>query len=169
MVALAADRITTGYLVGELVRFPQGTGTTAFKGGMCMLNAAGFAVPAADTAGAKGVVGLFTKNSTAPSANGDKDVELFVGVARLVASSITDAMQGQNMYVVDDQTFDDALGTNGIKAGRLLRRISNTEGWIFIHPAFGQQGVIQADAGGTYTAAEQTLINQIKNRVNLYG
>ena len=168
MAALTDDRATEHQLEGEIRRYPQGT-TKIWKGSLVMLNSSGFAVPAADAAGSHGVVGVAVKTTAAPTANGDNDVEVLTGVARLVATAITAAMVGQMMYVVDDQTFDDAIGTNAVKAGALVKRESNTDGWILITGKPPGRGVPTADADATYGQAEADLINAIKDRFNLYA
>lgn len=132
MTALAASRATEEWGAITLRSYKQGT-TAIYKGGMVMINAAGWAVPAADTAGAKGVVGIATKDSPAAVTNGDKYVEVATGLFKLPATSITQAMLVDQMYVVDDQTFDDGTGTNSIKAGKLLHFESVTEGWLLIN------------------------------------
>jgi hypothetical protein len=97
--------------------------------------------------------------------NGDKWIKVKAPiVARFNASSITQAMVGQVMYVVDDNTFDDAVGTNAIKAGKLVEFISTTEGWLEVIEA--GEGTALADAGGTYTSAEQSLLNKLKDIIN---
>ena len=164
--ALAADRETQqkdSAIKAYLVK----ASTTVNKGGMVMIDSTGNAVPAADAASGRVVgVAMETIVQTASSTyrvrvSSDR---LFL----LVASSITLAMTGQIMYVVDDQTFDDAIGTNAIKAGQLAEYISATSGWLYIPPGGVGEGTALTDAGGTYTSAEQNLINALKGKLNTY-
>jgi hypothetical protein len=164
MAALTTDRITPKKQRGYKT-YPVAATTKIHGGALVALNSGGFAVPAADAASLKvvGVAAAQSDNST--GANGDKFVDCEAGiVARFAASSITQAMVGQVMYVVDDNTFDDAVGTNGVKAGRLVDFVSTTDGWIAVEEC--GVGVVLANAGGTYTSAEQNLINDLKTKVN---
>lgn len=133
MAALTGDRITTWRYQDEL-EMPVAAATKIYYGSMVCANAAGFAVPAADTA-AFVVMGVATEQiDNLSGANGDKMIRLREGrVHTFDATSITQAMVGKAMYVVDDHTFDDGVGTNSIKAGTLTKFISATEGEIQIH------------------------------------
>jgi len=163
MAPLTTDRITLTKLLG-LKSHPVAV-VKVIAGGMICANAAGFAAPAADTAGFRMLgVGKETVDNSAGVA-GDLNVKVEVPILALLgATSITQAMVGDMMYVVDDQTFDDTKGTNGVKAGILVEYVSATEGWILIKEA--GVGAVLADAGATYTAAEQNLINELKVVVN---
>jgi hypothetical protein len=162
--ALSTDRVTETKQRGAK-SYPVKAATKIYAGAMVCVDGNGWALPAADAANLK-MVGVATKQvDNSAGANGDLQVPVESPiVARYSASSITQAMVGTMMYVVDDNTFDDALGTNGIKAGRLVEFISATEGWIEIRES--GQGSVLANAGGTYTAAEQSLINDLKTKVN---
>ena len=164
MAALATDRITPKKDPCLLV-YPVAASTKIYGGSIVGINSGGYAIPAADAASVK-VVGVATKqaDNSAVATNGAINVEVEIGVFRFAAASITQAMVGTIMYVVDDNTFDDALGTNGVKAGRLMEFISTTEGWIEVSPS--GVGVVLANAGATYTSAEQNLINDLKTKVN---
>jgi hypothetical protein len=84
-------------------------------------------------------------------------------VFRMAASSITQAMVDKIMYVVDDSTVDDALNTNGVKAGRLVEYIGATEGWIEI---LGTMSLGITTADGSDAATTQALANAIKAALN---
>lgn len=130
--ALAADRNTQSRQAYEKAYGVAAT-TQIYKGSMVCLSATGYLVPAADTAGLSAVVGVADENVLGTT-DGALDCRVVSGRAfRLAASSITVAMQGDTMYVVDDQTVDDAVGSaNGIVAGTLLERVSATDAWVFI-------------------------------------
>jgi len=165
MAAATTDRITQEKNLG-LKSFQIKAATKILQGIMVMLDSTGFLIQAANAASGK-VVGVADK-TVDNTAGADGDLSVTVrsrGVYRFGATSITAAMVGTMMYVVDNQTFDDTLGTQGVKAGRLVERISSTEGWIAIDSEMGQ-GIVLADAGATYTSAEQNLINDLKVKVN---
>ena len=164
MAALAADRITETKERG-LKSYKVATNTVIYNGSLVALNSTGFAVPAADAASLKVVGVARSQANNNPGADGAVSVKVESPIlARFAASSITQAMVGQVMYVVDDQTFDDAMGTNGIKAGRLVEFISTTEGWIKVEESGA--GVVVADADATYGQPEADLINALKVAVN---
>ncbi len=131
--ALVADRITP-WQDPDLQSYPVAASTKIYQGAVVMINSSGFAVPAADAAGGK-VVGIAEKTvDNSAGANGDLKVNCRRGVFLLNATSITQAMVGTVMYVVDDNTIDDATGTNSIKAGRLVEFVTTTSGWVLIEP-----------------------------------
>lgn len=134
MAALTQDRITDKRVPG-LMAYPVAATTKIYAGALVCVNSAGLAVPAADAAGVK-VVGVAKRTvDNSAGAAGALWVEVDCPiVARFAATSITQAMVGTVMYVVDDNTFDDAVGTNSIKVGVLIEFISATEGWIYINP-----------------------------------
>lgn len=134
MAALTQDRITDKRVPG-LMAYPVAATTKIYAGAIVCVNAAGLAVPAADAANLK-VVGIAKRTvDNSAGAAGALWVEVDCPiVARLNATSITQAMVGTVMHVVDDNTVDDAAGTNTIKAGVLVEYISATEGWIYINP-----------------------------------
>ena len=133
MAALTTDRVTQKQLADE-ISFKMAA-VKIFAGALVAINAAGFLAPAADAASFK-VVGI-AKETVDNSGGAAGDLSCRVEtrlIGRFAASSITQAMVGTKMYVVDDQTFDDAVGTNSIIAGVLVEYISATEGRIYIDP-----------------------------------
>ena len=157
MVALAADRNTQSR-EGHLKRYPVAASTTIYKGSMVTLSDAGFAKPAADLANERVVGVADEKVDNSAGAAGALNVRVISGRAfRFAASSITQAMLGDPMFVVDDQTFDDAAGaTNDVPCGRLVEFVSTTDGWIFIMAGGLRKAAV---AGVTYTATEQGMLN----------
>jgi hypothetical protein len=133
---LSADRLTN-YREGVEIDLPVAASTKIYAGSLVMINASGYAVPGADTASCKfgGVALEQADNST--GANGAKNVRVRrTGAFEFAATSITQAMLGDSMYLVDDQTFDDGAGTtNDIKCGTLVKYSSATKGWIDISRA----------------------------------
>ncbi len=133
MTALAKDR-ATAYREGIEIELPVAASTKIYAGSMVMISATGFAIPGADTASCKwgGVATQQADNSA--GADGAITVRVRrTGVFEFAATSITQAMLGDTMYIADDQTFDDAAGpTNDIACGKLVKYISATKGWIDI-------------------------------------
>lgn len=135
MTALAADAQREKRGVGRVMTFPVDGGSVIYKGAIVAVNAAGFAIPAADAAGIA-VVGVAAEKRDATGLadgvlkiNVDCDCEF-----KFVASSITQAMVGLvPMTVVDDNTVDDAAGpTNDIAVGKLTEFLSTTLGWVYV-------------------------------------
>lgn len=162
MAAATKDRITSKKMTFGEKAYPVKDATKIFAGTLVAIQADGHAVPASDAASLK-VVGVAKDTvDNAAGADGDLDVVVETGLFRFVASSITQAMVGQMMYVVDDQTFDEALGANGVKAGRLLEFLGVTEGWIWVQPS----GVGAVAPDGSDLATTQALANELKGIVN---
>jgi predicted RecA/RadA family phage recombinase len=133
MAALTQDRATP-YREGIEIEFPVAAAVKIYAGSLVCANAQGFAAPAADTAGLKFLGVALEQVDNTGGANGGKVVRLRrSGVFEFNAASITQAMVGDPMYVKDDNTFDDAGGcTNDIKAGVLVKYVTDTKGWIDI-------------------------------------
>ena len=130
MPALNKDRATP-YREGIEVALPVAAAVKIYAGSLVCVNAAGYAVPAADTSGYRfaGVAMEQVDNS-----DGGKNVRVRrAGVFEFDAVSISQDMVGVAMYAADDHTFDDAAGpTNDIKVGLLVKYVSATKGWIDI-------------------------------------
>jgi hypothetical protein len=135
MAALTADRDTLIIAKPSLKGYAVLNETTIYKGSIVAADAGGFLIPATDTAGIN-VVGVADEHVVSPATDSDGDKKCRVRSGEIydfAASSITQAMVGDIMYVVDDQTFDDAAGpTNDIAVGVLVEFISTTRGKIFI-------------------------------------
>lgn len=133
MAGLTRDRATS-YREGVEVDYPVAAGAKIYAGSLVCVNADGFAVPAADTSGYVFVGVALEQMDNSAGANGAKSIRVRrEGVFEFDAASITQAMVGDPMYVVDDHTFDDAAGpTNDIKVGLLVKFASATKGWIDI-------------------------------------
>lgn len=113
--------------------YPVATGTTIYKGAMVCTNSTGYLVPAADTSGYSNVLGVADEQVVNSGADGAKNCRVVCGRAFLfAATSITQAMVGDQMFVAYDNQFDDS-SSNGIRAGILVEYVSTTSGWIMIH------------------------------------
>jgi hypothetical protein len=133
MAALTKDRATP-YRDGIEIDFPVAADIKIYAGSLVCANTTGYAVPAADTAGLKFAGVALEQADNTGGANGAKTVRLRrSGVFEFDAASITQAMVGTAMYIVDDHTMDDATGpTNDIRIGILVKYVADTIGWVDI-------------------------------------
>lgn len=144
---------------GRLFTYPVDGGSIIYKGALVCTNAAGFLVPAADTAGFSNCVGVADERvDNSAGADGALNCRVRCGERYLVnATSITQGMVGDQMFVVDDATFDDSAGVvNNIRAGILVEFVSATSGWILIAlPAITPGTIGAGDIGaGAVTAVK---------------
>lgn len=157
MAALTASRNTVSKEL-DVYGYPVLTNTHIFKGAIVCVDDNGFAIPAADTANLR-VVGVAEEEvDNNPGASGDRWVRVRTDRAFLFnASSITQAMLGDVMYVVDDNTVDDAAGvTNEVPVGRLVEFVSTTSGYVAIESGPRRKAGL-TDA--TYSANEQAMLD----------
>jgi len=130
---LSADR-ATAYRDGLEQELPVAASTLIYAGSLVAVDAAGYAVPAADAAGLV-VMGVAMARAD-NSAGAAGDIQVVVrrrGVFRFKGSGLAQAQVGQDMYAVDDQTVAAAsVTTNDIKVGRLVAYISASDGWVAI-------------------------------------
>lgn len=134
MPALTKDRATP-YRDGIELEFPVAANGRIYAGSLVCANSSGYAVPAADTAGYRFLGVALEQVDNTNGANGAKMVRVRrTGVFEFDALSITQAMVGTSMYVVDDHTIDDASGpVNDIRVGLLVKYVSDTKGWVDIN------------------------------------
>lgn len=137
MAALAADRITKSK--GHLRRqaYPLAADAVIFTGAMVCIDADGFAIPAADTAGISDVVGIATaKVDNTDGADGDVKVVVEYGGAFLLdaAAGIDQTNLGRDAVVSDDQTVTDAAAaTNDITVGRILEFLDEAQDKVWVN------------------------------------
>jgi hypothetical protein len=134
MTAAAADR---GCPVkdGEIFALKMATGVTIYAGTMVSVNAAGYAIPAADTANSK-VMGIAQEQKTNAGANGAEEIVVRRNKAFLLANDgdnpVVQASIGTSAIVHDDQTVCVAAGaTNDIAVGTVLA-IEAAGVWVYI-------------------------------------
>ncbi len=116
-----------------------------YKGALVVINTSGYALPGADTSGYRfvGVAAEEADNTVTGHSQGGISVKVWTdGEHKLTATSITQAMVGQMMFLVDDATVDDVTVTNRIPVGILTEYISATQGWVSIQEALGEDVVI---------------------------
>lgn len=137
MTALAADKEIGRKEQGPWQVYPVAASTTIYKGALVAINSSGYLVPASDTAGLRLAGVAMEGKDNSSGSNGDLECKCAVtGVFPVVASSITQAMVGRMLYIVDDQTVDETT-TNWVPAGILREYTSATAGYIEIDKATG--------------------------------
>jgi hypothetical protein len=126
----AANRQAMGSIKGR-IRIPVKAATQIWKGAIVQTDAGGFAQPAVAGAGAP-VMGIAAESKLGGATDGANFVEVEYGRAyRFAASSITQAMIGDPMLVIDDNTVDEtSAGSPAV--GELVEFISTTEGWVYV-------------------------------------
>ena len=131
MTALTAP-LEVPWKLPDLQAFPVAATTTIYKGSKVCLNTAGFAVAGADTAGYKYIGEAYETVDNSAGAAGDRSIRVHrTGIFKMTASSITQAMVGKLMYLVDSGTVDDN-STNFIIVGTLVQYESATVGYVDI-------------------------------------
>jgi predicted RecA/RadA family phage recombinase len=133
MSALTRDRVTP-YREGIEVEYSVAANTKIYAGSLVCVNAAGYAVPAADTSGYHFAGVAMEQVDNSAGSDGGQTVKLRrAGVFEFDAASISQAMVGTDMYATNDHTVDDTAGaTNHIKVGQLVKYVSATKGWVDI-------------------------------------
>lgn len=131
MAALTANRgFKRAGTVRRTTKVPLAANAVIFGGAIVALNAGGYAVPAADTAGLKVVgVNLGEKIDNTGGANGARFVEVVEGDFDMVNASgaVTQASLLRPVHIADDQTVTTAaVATNDIVAGIAVDITSTT-------------------------------------------
>lgn len=142
MTALTKDR-NTMRKEGGLAAYGVAEGVIIFAGAMVALNAAGYAVPAADTSGCKfvGVSRVYVDNSG--GGNGDQTVTVLRrGIFNFAAAGMAQTDVGVPVFVSDDQTVAKTT-TNGIGCGIITEVDSDTKVWVDIGASNRRTGQAQ--------------------------
>lgn len=169
MTALSAARATVKQ-DATTIAYPM-SASAIYIGAKVCIDSSGYAVEASDATGLSNVVGVAVASNpgdaaaglvdNSAGAAGDKTIMVESGKSFLfAATSITQAMVGDPMYVVDDQTFDET-STNRVFAGVLTKFVSTTSGWIYI-PTPGQ-------GAGAWKRAIKTVRSPVVNIDNGAG
>lgn len=137
MTALTQD-IETQYRDGVELDFPMVASDIIYGGSWVAVNAAGYALPGSDTAGLifGGIATQRVDNSA--GAAGAKSVVLKrKGTYKAtMATAISQANVGDNVYLVDDNLLDVAANTtNDILCGKIRGYIDSTHAWVDIDSA----------------------------------
>lgn len=167
MTAATADR-EAEFDPNELRSYPIAAATQIFLGTLVCINAAGNAVPAADTDGLIFVGVSSEGQDNSSGAAGDLRIKVRrTGQHRMIAAGLALADSGEKVYASDDQTVA-LTSTNFILVGRLVQFDTATSAMVAIQGASGGHSVREiesADASDLATAI--TLVNEIKTTLNL--
>lgn len=129
-------------MTGELKSYLVADNVHIYKGAMvCVEPTYGYALPGADTASYRfvGIAAEECDNTLTGHAAGGKSVRVWhKGEFLLTATSITQVMTGQMMYLVDDATVDDVTVTNFVPVGILVEYVSATSGWVRLDSPYGE-------------------------------
>ena len=138
MAAATKQRLTTTKGKGRFERNKMAASVKIWAGTLVMEDSAGYMRPATDTAGAQGVRGLSVETVDNTGAAGAKTILYEAGHrVKMTGQSLTQALQGTRLTVVDDQTVGiPANTTNDVFAGTLDEFISSTECWLFVGKEF---------------------------------
>jgi hypothetical protein len=142
-MVLAADKALE-YTEGVELAFPVINADIIYGGSFVCVNAAGYALPGSDTAGLifEGVAIERVDNSLGNA--GDKSVRLRRRglIKATLATAITQANVGDNVFLVDDESVDLAANTdNDIFCGIIAQYLDATHAMIDIEPAIRQADV----------------------------
>jgi hypothetical protein len=119
---------------GRIEAFPVEDSVHIYKGALVALNAAGYLEPASDAAGKvlAGVAYEECDNTLDGHSQGGKTCRVTrVGVFKLEASSVAQALVGRKVYVVDDATVDETT-SHSLLAGVVVEVLSSTAAWVDI-------------------------------------
>lgn len=132
MVALSAKSVRASRRLGKMVSYSAGVGTI-YAGALVMIDANGFALPAAASLNNNGCVGvaIATVDNSGGSA-GDLKVTVQEGEFLFAADTIAQANVGERVYADDDNTIDETQATNAPLAGLLVEFVSASEGWVSV-------------------------------------
>ncbi len=131
VLAAAANRRSKFF---DLQQYPVNAASQIWQGGLVNIDSTGNAVAATDSSSDLRCVGVAEESVLGGSSDGDTVIRCRTGRSfEFAATSITQAMVGTTMVVVDDNTIDDIGGaTNDLPVGTLSKFDSVTSGWVFI-------------------------------------
>jgi hypothetical protein len=154
---LAADKAVE-YTEGVELGLPVINADCIYGGSFVCVNAAGYALPGADTAGLIFMGVAMGRADNTSGALGAIEVNLRRrGLFKAtLATAITIANEGDNVFLVDDESVD-LIGNvnNGIFCGIIAKYIDATHAYIDIEPAIRQADVAThiADGSGAHAAS----------------
>lgn len=146
--ALSAMRTTKSRNLLLVRQYLMKASTTIYSGGMVMLNTSGTLEPAAASATAKKVVGIALATKTS-AASGNYYVEVQEGSFLLEGTTLSQSDVGSFVYAEDDQTVDNATGSNEIVAGVLVQYVSASSGWVYLSSTIGDGESLTGGNAGT--------------------
>lgn len=115
-----------------LTQYPVTSGEIIYKGAMVCVDTDGYLLAAADTAGYKFAGIAYEQKDNSSGLDAALSCRVYTkGVFLLTCTSIMQSMVGNLLYVTDDDVVDES-STNDIVAGRLVKYVSATQGWVDI-------------------------------------
>jgi hypothetical protein len=172
--ALAEDRSTEERAM-QYRTYGVLASTKIFAGSMVAITAAGYAVPASDTAGLILVGRAEAQIDNSAGASGALDITVKRGTFSWAATGMAISNVGDPVFALDDQTVGVTGGsTNKVYAGVIAEYVSATEVWVeqdatlanYARSAAAVAAVATADSDATYGAPESTLLNELKAQFN---
>lgn len=139
MTALSANAVRPGRNLKPVVRKYSAGVDIFYTGALVMINAAGYAMPAAaedQNHGCVGVCAAYVDNSGGSA--GDLYVEVLEGEFLFAADTVTQAAVGTILYADDDNTVD-TTSTNAPTAGFVTEFVSATSVWVDVSPMYASQ------------------------------
>lgn len=128
MTALSADKSIERF-EGVMTDLTVKAATTIYKGSLVTSDAAGYAIPAADTAG------TFFMGVAAEQALAGTQVRVYRrGIFNFAAVGRSIADIGKSAYVTDSATVG-ITGVNSIRVGQIVAVDSATSVWVDLDPA----------------------------------
>ncbi|MHB8772967.1 MAG: hypothetical protein ACYC7J_18385 [Syntrophales bacterium] len=160
---LAADKAVE-YTDGVELGLPMINADICYGGGLTCVNAAGYALPGSDTAGLifMGVAMGRADNSLGTAGAIEVNVRRRGLFKMTLATAITIANEGDNVFIVDDESVDlTANVSNHIFCGIIAKYIDTTHAYIDIEPAIRQADVAThiADGSGAHAASAIDIID----------
>ena len=161
MVALAADRSTESKTTVRAEYHKIAAATKVYLGSMVALNAAGYLVPASDTAGLK-VVGHCDETVDNTGAAGALSAPVRAGVFKWVNAASGDAIAqadiGRPCYVEDDQTVGNGTDLLGIVAGIVTEIDADGGIWVATVDGILDENGIETVASGAISIYTRTTL-----------
>lgn len=129
-LAAAANRQARGPL-GHRIRVPVKAASQIWKGGIVGRGTDGFAVAGVKDANVQ-ILGIAAESVLGGATDGAKYIEVECAREYLfAASSVTQAMLGNAMKIIDDNTVDETEADSAT-VGPMTEFVSTTQCWVFV-------------------------------------
>lgn len=109
---------------------PVNAASVIYKDALVMIDADGFARPAAALANNQGCPGIAIETVTGGAADGDVSVVVLPCEALFTATSALQTDLGLLYYASTDNDVDETQGANEPVAGRMTQFVSSTQVWL---------------------------------------
>lgn len=130
MTALSAARMTQSRNLGDTLTYKLAA-VKVYAGGICMLDSAGYARPAAASVSNNGCVGVFAETAdNSGGAAGALRALVQEGEFLFTGTTLVQTVVGDPVYAEDDQTIDETQTGNEPLAGFCTELVSSTKAWV---------------------------------------